>query len=159
MKEYIERIRKFNKMYELPINKKPTLCEFKRFLDLFDILKEEVKEGYDIEDMFGKENDIDILVAMADWYCDIMVYCSTMMTELGIPIESVMNIIMDSNFSKLDKDGNVIKDERGKVLKGEYYWKPEPKIKELLVKMLRESEGIKETVNEENGDTIVRRVG
>ncbi len=136
MNEYLQKIRKFNKMYELPINDKPTLPDFKRWLDLFDILKEEIDEGYDIEYMFGDADadDIDILTAMADWYCDIMVYCSTQMAEIGIPTEQVMNIIMESNFSKLDNEGNVIKDQRGKILKGENYWKPEPKIKELLEK-------------------------
>ena len=136
MKEYMEKIRKFNKMYELEVNEKPTLCSMERFQKLFDILAEELKEGEEIEDMFYNEAEpIDILTAMADWYCDIMVYCSTQATEMGIPVEKVMNIIMESNFSKLDADGNVIKDERGKVLKGDNYWKPEPQIKELLEKL------------------------
>ncbi len=135
MKEYLNKIRKFNEMYELPINEKPTNCSLERFERLHDILQEEVNEGIDIMEMFDEgAKDVDILVAMADWYCDIMVYCSTQATEMGIPVEKVMNIIMESNFSKLDTDGNVIKDERGKVLKGENYWKPEPQIKELFEK-------------------------
>jgi hypothetical protein len=159
MKEYIKRIRKFNKMYGLPINNKPTLPYFKRWLDLFDILKEEIDEGYDIEEMFeGDAEDIDILVAMADWYCDIMVYCSTQMAEMGIPTEEVMNIIMDSNFSKLDDDGNPIYDKRGKVLKGESYWKPEPKIKELFQQMANSQSVDIETINESEDDIIVRRI-
>jgi hypothetical protein len=39
---------------------------------------------------------------------------------------------MDSNFSKKQADGSVLKDEHGKVQKGPAYWKPEPQIKELL---------------------------
>ena len=39
---------------------------------------------------------------------------------------------MESNFSKLGGDGKVIKDERGKILKGPNYWKPELRIKEML---------------------------
>lgn len=38
---------------------------------------------------------------------------------------------MQSNFSKLGADGKPIYDERGKVQKGQNYWKPEPKIKAL----------------------------
>src|SRR6476620_5595229 len=40
--------------------------------------------------------------------------------------------IMDSNESKLGADGNPIYDANGKFLKGPNYWKPEPKIQELL---------------------------
>lgn len=154
-------------MYGLPVNDKPTLSTHERFNNLRDILKEEIDEGYDIHKMFGSEEDIDILVAMADWYCDIMVYCSTQMAEMGIPTEEVMNIIMDSNFSKLGDDGKPIYDERGKVLKGDKYWKPEPKIKELLqgsetivFETIRdEGKGSEvETINESEDDIIVRRI-
>ncbi len=134
MKDYMQKIRKFNKMYELEVNDKPTNLGYDRFKKLQDILQEEMDEGVDIACRFGDADDIDIMVDMADWLCDIMVYCSTFATTWGIDVEQVMNIIMESNFSKLDRDGNVIKDERGKVLKGEDYWKPEPKIKELFEK-------------------------
>jgi hypothetical protein len=43
---------------------------------------------------------------------------------------------MESNFSKLGADGNPIKDERGYIVKGPNYFKPEPKIKEFLEKLL-----------------------
>ena len=43
---------------------------------------------------------------------------------------------MDSNESKLGADGNPIYDQNGKFLKGPSYWKPELKIRELLVKSL-----------------------
>jgi hypothetical protein len=39
---------------------------------------------------------------------------------------------MESNFSKLGADGQPIYDERGKVMKGPSYWKPEPRIRSLL---------------------------
>ena len=39
---------------------------------------------------------------------------------------------MQSNFSKLGEDGQPVYDHRGKVMKGPGYWKPEPKIQELL---------------------------
>jgi len=48
-----------------------------------------------------------------------------------IPIEEVLSIIMESNMSKLGK-GSVAIIENGKVQKGPHYWKPEPKIRELL---------------------------
>mgnify|MGYP003351314656 CR=1 FL=1 len=46
--------------------------------------------------------------------------------------EEVLDIIMDSNESKLGADGKPIYDANGKFLKGPNYWKPEPKIKSML---------------------------
>ncbi len=39
---------------------------------------------------------------------------------------------MESNFSKLDRDGKVIKEERGKVMKGSKYWRPELLLSEII---------------------------
>jgi len=40
---------------------------------------------------------------------------------------------MDSNESKLGADGRPIYDANGKFLKGPNYWRPEPRIKALLL--------------------------
>lgn len=45
----------------------------------------------------------------------------------------MLDVIMDSNESKLGADGKPIYDENGKFLKGPNYWKPEPRIKTLLL--------------------------
>jgi hypothetical protein len=49
-----------------------------------------------------------------------------------LPLDRVLKVIMESNFSKLGADGQPIYDQRGKVMKGPHYWKPEPRIKEIL---------------------------
>jgi hypothetical protein len=52
----------------------------------------------------------------------------------GIPMPEVLRIIMQSNFSKLDENGQpIVKD--GKVQKSKLYWKPEPQIRELLTSL------------------------
>ena len=52
----------------------------------------------------------------------------------------VLHIIMLSNFSKLDEDGEPIYDSRGKVLKGANYWAPEQFLrKRISVEMMREA--------------------
>lgn len=58
----------------------------------------------------------------------------------GLPMSSVLRIIMESNFSKLGADGLPIYDSDNKVQKGSNYWKPEPKIKEMLEAKLAEDE-------------------
>ena len=71
-------------------------------------------------------------IAIADLLGDVIVYCRSEALKYGIPLEEVLSIIMDSNESKLGADGKPIYDANGKFLKGPNYWKPEPKIKELL---------------------------
>jgi len=75
---------------------------------------------------------LETAVAIADLLGDIIVYCRSEALKYGIPLEDVLDIIMDSNESKLGADGNPIYDANGKFLKGPNYWKPEPRIRELL---------------------------
>ncbi len=72
---------------------------------------------------------------LGDLLGDVQVYCASEMAKFGLPLDEVLAIIMQSNFSKLDADGKPIYDERGKVMKGPGYWKPEPKIQALLASL------------------------
>ena len=74
----------------------------------------------------------DVLVAIADLLGDVIVYCRSEALKYGLPLEEVLDVIMDSNESKLGADGKPIYDGNGKFLKGPNYWKPEPRIKALL---------------------------
>ena len=133
-------------MYKLDMPSSPRLRELKTLEGFQDIILEEVKEAEDIFEMYkgkkgkdlSKEEQLEILTAVSDWLGDIVVYCFTQAQSWGLPMEDILNVIMDSNFSKLDKDGNPIYDDRGKVLKGPDYWKPEPKIQEILKKDLKQ---------------------
>lgn len=141
------KIKAMHEMYDLPVNDTPQFYRvtyediFKSLSAFKDILNEEVAEA---DDIIRSMHDLSIeevnhLVAIADWLADITIYCRSEAMKYGIPLEEVIDIIMDSNMSKLGEDGEPIKDERGKVLKGVNYWKPEPKIKELLLSRMQES--------------------
>jgi len=144
-KKFLDDIKKFNSMYKLDMPSSPELRKLKILQDFQDIISEEVKEAEEIFEMYkGKSNDdlskeekLEILTAVSDWLGDIVVYCFTQAQSWGLPMEDILNVIMNSNFSKLDQDGNPIYDDRGKVLKGPNYWKPEPKIKEILKRDLK----------------------
>lgn len=125
--KFAEDIEKFNKMYKLPNNEDPRI----RIGKFMSILSEELLEGADVM-VKAHQNDPSWKVDMADWLGDIMVFCASEMRRYGIPIHETLNIIMDSNFSKLDENGNPIYDERGKVMKGPGYKKPEPTISKML---------------------------
>ncbi len=124
-----------NTMYRLPANDRPALPKdvVGRLTKFKATLLDEVHEIDEIVELSKNGGtSIDTLVAMADLLGDIVVYCRSEALKYGLPLEAVLDIIMDSNESKLDAQGNPIYDANGKFLKGPNYWKPEPKIKALL---------------------------
>jgi NTP pyrophosphatase (non-canonical NTP hydrolase) len=146
-KSFSERIKSMNEMYKLPINTSPTLpgdvigrlTKFKTTLfNEVDEINDIAKYAIENESRHTLENEnevnTNIAVAIADLLGDVIVYCYSEALKYGIPLEEVLDIIMDSNESKLDENGEPIYDENGKFLKGPSYWKPEPLIKELLSK-------------------------
>lgn len=134
-KSFRERIQTMNEMYKLPVHETPYLFPDTedRLLKFKKTLLDEVAEIDDIAEQIRRgDNVIDVQVAIADLLGDVIVYCRSEAMKYGIPLEAVLDVIMDSNESKLGADGKPIYDENGKFLKGPNYWKPEPQIKSLL---------------------------
>ncbi|MGH9576013.1 MAG: hypothetical protein ACRD3R_01155 [Terriglobales bacterium] len=134
-KPFAQRIVAMNAMYKLPAHSRPTLpadvadrlAKFKATL---------LDEVHEIDEIVRLSQDgapaLDIAVAVADLLGDIIVYCRSEALKYGLPLEEVLDVIMDSNESKLGADGKPIYDANGKFLKGPNYWRPEPTLKELL---------------------------
>jgi NTP pyrophosphatase (non-canonical NTP hydrolase) len=142
-KPFAERIALMNDMYRLPSHRVPTITDnvADRLGKFKTTLRDEVEEIDEIIDAARKgASKTDLAVAIADVLGDIIVYCRSEALKYGIPLEDVLDIIMDSNESKLGADGKPIYDENGKFLKGPNYWKPEPKIRELLERVAASSE-------------------
>jgi hypothetical protein len=76
----------------------------------------------------GEELNRYILVSIADWLADMTVYNRSEALKFGIPLESILAIVMGSNFTKLQADGSVLRDANGKVEKGPNFVPPEPAI-------------------------------
>ncbi|MEM4271644.1 MAG: pyrophosphatase [Candidatus Pacearchaeota archaeon] len=145
-KGFQQLISEFNKMYNLPLNEKPTLLGIERLENFKKVLLEEVHEVDEIiaryreveKDLsLSEDRRIEILTAISDWLGDMIVYITSEAVKYGLDIDETLKIIMQSNFSKLGADGKPIYDERGKVMKGPNYWKPEPKISEYLKEKLK----------------------
>lgn len=134
-KNFADRIRAMNAMYKLPAAESLAIPDnvAERLRKFKITLGDEVNEIDEIVAAAERgDAKIDLGVAIADLLGDIIVYCRSEALKYGIPLESVLGIIMDSNESKLGADGKPIYDDNGKFLKGPNYWKPEPKIKQLL---------------------------
>lgn len=132
---FAARIAQMNAMYKLSAHDRPTIPA-----DVADRLRKFkatlMDEVHEIDEIVGQAEQgaapLDLAVAIADLLGDVIVYCRSEALKYGIPLEAVLQIIMDSNASKLGADGKPIYDANGKFLKGPGYWKPEPKIRELL---------------------------
>lgn len=152
--EFKDRILAMNKMYTLPVQDVPVLAgPLMATLRLRNFKKTLVDEVNEIDEIIeacqtGGE-EISILTAIADLLGDIIVYCHSEAVKYGLPLEEVLSIIMDSNESKLGADGLPIYDDFGKFLKGPNYWKPEPKIRALLISKLDNVDSI----NSEGGSS------
>lgn len=147
-KGFNEDIIKMNKMFDLPVRQsiEPDKDLATKLYQLHNTLTDEVNELLDItaildepefSDTMGKSAKypivtIDHYVSLADLLGDMIVYCASEANKHGIYLPEVLQAIMESQWSKLGANGEVIKDENGKFLKGENYQPPEPMIKKLL---------------------------
>lgn len=147
-KGFNEDIIKMNKMFDLPVKQSIEVDKdlATKLYKLHNTLTDEVNELLDITEILDKplskitadgdfrypEVTIDHYVALADLLGDMIVYCASEANKHGIYLPEVLQAIMGSQLSKLGANGEVIKDENGKFLKGENYQPPEPMIKKLL---------------------------
>lgn len=132
------RIAQMNAMYRLPANARPTLPSnvADRLKKFKATLTDEINEIDQIVELAERGGEpLEIATAIADLLGDIVVYCRSEALKYGLPLEGVLEIIMDSNESKLDDSGNPIYDANGKFLKGPNYWAPEGRIRTLLSKL------------------------
>lgn len=138
-KNIVSQIRAMHEMYDLPVNETPQFYgdPDENIDNFYSIIHEELEEA---DTLLYVDNELDALTNIADWIADIVIYCRSEAMKYGIPLEDVIAIVMESNMSKLGEDGLPIKDERGKVMKGANYWKPEPRIRALLLSLSEKKE-------------------
>lgn len=132
----INRIAAFNVMYGLPTPTSPHGFSPKeleeRLVRFKQILTDEVNEVDEIVTALKQGADpLVVLTMLGDWLGDCIVYVASEARRHGLPLVPILDVIMDSNESKLGEDGKpIVRD--GKVVKGPNYWKPEPKIMKVI---------------------------
>lgn len=118
-----EMVRQFQEIFGANIGNKVELPNEEERTLRIKLLKEEFDEYLEGEN----NNDI---VEIADALGDMMYIIYGTAISYGIPLDDIFKEIHDSNMSKLDENGNPIRREDGKILKGESYFKPD--IKRIL---------------------------
>ena len=113
-----ERVRKFMEIFGQEIREKASFPNEKITALRYDLIKEELdelKEAMDSKDI--KE--------VADALTDILYVTYGAGHAYGINLDKCFEEVQNSNMSKLDHNGKPIYNDRGKVMKGPNYFKPD----------------------------------
>tara|TARA_B110000444_G_C18747363_1_gene550926 strand:+ start:782 stop:1153 length:372 start_codon:yes stop_codon:yes gene_type:complete len=113
-----ESVRKFMKTFGQEIKEK---AEFpnKKITDLrYDLIREELDE---LKDAIEKKN----IKEVADALTDILYVTYGAGHAFGIDLDKCFQEVQSSNMSKLGLDGKPIYNDKGKVMKGPNYFKPD----------------------------------
>ena len=108
----------FMKTFGQEVKDKPSFSTDKINKLRLDLIKEELNEL--TEAMNNKD-----LLEVADALTDILYVTYGAGHAFGINLDKCFEEVQNSNMSKLDKDGKPIYNDKGKVMKGPNYFKPD----------------------------------
>ena len=112
-----EDVKKFMKTFGQKIITKQQFPDEKTMNLRFDLIKEELNE---LEQAMKEKN----LKEVADALSDILYVTYGAGCAYGIDLDKCFKEVQRANMSKLGKDGKPIYNEKGKVMKGPNYTKP-----------------------------------
>ena len=113
-----ESVRKFMETFGQEIKEKASFPNDKITTLRFDLIKEELDELKVA--MINRD-----IKEVADALTDILYVTYGAGHAFGINLDKCFQEVQNSNMSKLGKDGKPIYNEKGKVLKGPNYFKPD----------------------------------
>tara|TARA_B100000214_G_C23724022_1_gene515641 strand:- start:312 stop:683 length:372 start_codon:yes stop_codon:yes gene_type:complete len=113
-----EKVRKFMKTFGQEVREKPGFPDDKITSLRYDLITEEIGELK----VAMKNKDIK---EVADALTDILYVTYGAGHAFGINLDKCFQEVQDSNMSKLGSDGKPIYNEKGKVMKGPNYFKPD----------------------------------
>jgi len=113
-----DKVGTFMKTFGQEVKTKPSFSSDKINNLRIDLIKEELDELQ----VAMKNND---LLEVADALTDILYVTYGAGHAFGIDLDKCFDEVQNSNMSKLDKNGEPIYNESGKVMKGPNYFKPD----------------------------------
>ena len=112
-----EKVGKFMKTFGQEVKSKSSLSSDKINILRISLIEEELDE---LKQAINQKN----LLEVADALTDILYVTYGAGHAFGINLDKCFEEVQNSNMSKLGDDGKPIYSEKGKVLKGPYYFKP-----------------------------------
>jgi len=113
-----ERVKKFMETFGQEIREKAGFPNEKITSLRYDLIKEELDELK--EAMENKD-----IKEVADALTDILYVTYGAGHAFGVDLDKCFQEVQNSNMSKLDSDGKPIYNDKGKVMKGPNYFKPD----------------------------------
>ena len=118
MKSNQEQAKEFRKLYRIESSDSKPVRQYQ-----VDLITEEYQEFIEAEGMLFRESDRykeECLKELAD----LVYVCYQYAANMGWDLDRALELIHQSNLSKLGEDGKPILREDGKILKGPNYKKP-----------------------------------
>jgi len=112
-----ESVKKFMETFGQEIKEKASFPNDKITSLRYELIKEELDE---FKEAINKKD----IKEVADALTDILYVTYGAGHAFGIDLDKCFEEVQNSNMSKLGKDGKPIYNEKGKVMKGPYYFKP-----------------------------------
>ncbi len=112
-----ERVRKFMKIFGQEVKEKAEFPDNKITSLRYDLINEELEE-------FKQAIDKKDIKEVADALTDILYVTYGAGHAFGINLDKCFEEVQKSNMSKLGNDGKPIYNQKGKVMKGPNYFKP-----------------------------------
>lgn len=117
-KTNFEMVREFHEVYDCTRNSTPTILDHDTVQLREKLMSEELRET--VEAMYDQD-----LKSVAKELADILYVVYGTAVSYGIDIDKVFKEVHSSNMSKLGPNGEVLRREDGKVLKGPNYREPD----------------------------------
>jgi predicted HAD superfamily Cof-like phosphohydrolase len=111
-------VRKFMETFGQEIKEKAAFPEEKITSLRYDLIREELEE---LKDAIEKKD----MKEVADALTDILYVTYGAGHSFGIDLDKCFQEVQNSNMSKLGSDGKPIYNDKGKVMKGPNYFKPD----------------------------------
>ena len=113
-----EHVKKFMKTFGQEVKEKAEFPSNKIISLRYDLIREELDE---LKDAIDKKD----IKEVADALTDILYVTYGAGHAFGINLDKCFEEVQNSNMSKLGMDGKPIYNEKGKVMKGPNYFKPD----------------------------------
>ena len=111
------KVKKFMQKFKQEVKSKPSFPDDNIIKLRINLIKEELLE---LEEALNEKN----IEETADALTDILYVTYGAGHAFGIDLDKCFDEVQKSNMSKLDKFGNPIYNDQGKVMKGPSYFKP-----------------------------------
>ena len=112
------KVKKFMQKFKQEVKSKPSFPNDNIIKLRINLIKEELLE---LEEALNEKN----IEETADALTDILYVTYGAGHAFGIDLDKCFDEVQKSNMSKLDKFGNPIYNDQGKVMKGPLYFKPD----------------------------------